>query len=253
MCMLSRFSHVPLCDSMDCSLPGSSVHRDSPGKNTGVGCHALLQRIFPTQGSNPCLLWFLHFRWILYCWATGEDTDWMYPSKIHVETLPSHLVMVFEGGAPMMRLMPLKTSGENLLPSLFFSTWDYSESSESALWHRPSQDPKPADNLLTDFLLPGSWEVISVVYNPPVDQFNSVAQSYPTLCDPMDCSTPGLPVYHQLPELAQTHVHRVGDAIQPSHPLSSPSPPAFNLFQHQGLFQWVSSSHQVAKLLEFQL
>ena len=68
-----------------------------------------------------------------------------------------------------------------------------------------------------------------------------------TLCDPMDCSTPGFPVHHQLPELAKTQVHWVGDAIQPSHPLSSPSPPAFNLFQHQGLFHWVSSSHQVAR------
>ena len=70
-------------------------------------------------------------------------------------------------------------------------------------------------------------------------QFISVAQSCLTLCDPMDCSTPGLPGYHQLPEFTQTHVHWVGDAIQPSHPLPSPSP-AFNLSQHQGLFQWVS-------------
>ena len=68
-------------------------------------------------------------------------------------------------------------------------------------------------------------------------QFSSVAQLCPTLCDPMDCSTPGFPVHHQLPELAQTHVHQVGDAIQPFHPLSSPSLPAFNLSQHQGLFQ----------------
>ena len=68
-----------------------------------------------------------------------------------------------------------------------------------------------------------------------------------SLCDPVDCSTPGLPVHHQLPELAQTHVHRVGDAIQPSHPLSSPSP-TFNLSQHQGLFQGLSSLHQVAKV-----
>ena len=82
-------------------------------------------------------------------------------------------------------------------------------------------------------------------------QFSSVAQSCPTLCDSMDCSTPGLPVHHQHPELTQTPAHWVGDAIQPSHPLSSPSPPAFNLFQHQGLFQRVSSSHQVAKVLEF--
>ena len=83
-------------------------------------------------------------------------------------------------------------------------------------------------------------------------QFSSVAQSCPTLCDPMDCSMPGLPVHHQLPEFTQTHVHWVGDAIQPSHSLSSPSP-AFNHSQHQGLFKWVSSSFQVAKVLEFQL
>ena len=84
-------------------------------------------------------------------------------------------------------------------------------------------------------------------------QFSSVTQSCPALCDPMDCSTPSLPVHHQLPESTQTHVHWVGDAIQPSHPLLSPSPLAFDLFQHQGLFKWVSSSHQVARVLEFQL
>ena len=77
--------------------------------------------------------------------------------------------------------------------------------------------------------------------------------SHVQLCDPMDCSRPGFPVLHQLRELAQTHVHRGSDAIQSSHPLSSPSPPTFNLSQHQGLFQWVSSSHQVVKMLEFQL
>ena len=79
-------------------------------------------------------------------------------------------------------------------------------------------------------------------------QFSSVAQSFLTLCDPMDCSSSGFPVHHQLLELAQTHVHRVSDAIQPSHPLSSPSPPAFNLSQHQGLFQWVGSLLQVANI-----
>ena len=84
-------------------------------------------------------------------------------------------------------------------------------------------------------------------------QFSSVAHSYLTLCNPMDCSTPGPPVHHQILELTQTHLHRVGDAIQPSHPLSSPSPPVSNLSQHQGLFQWVSSSNHVAKVLEFQL
>ena len=93
---------------------------------------------------------------------------------------------------------------------------------------------------------------VKVVYIP---EFccHSVAQSCLTLCDPMDCSTPGFPVLHYLPEFAQTHVYCISDAIQPSHPLSSPSPPAFNLSQHQSLSQWYSSSHQVAKVLEFQL
>ena len=83
-------------------------------------------------------------------------------------------------------------------------------------------------------------------------QFISVAQSCPTLYDPMDCSTPVFPVHHQLSDLTQTHVHWISDAIQPSYPLASPSP-AFNLSQSQGLFKWISSSHQVAKVLEFQL
>ena len=88
------------------------------------------------------------------------------------------------------------------------------------------------------------WQADSLPLVPPGKpqlslsvQFSSVAQSCPTLCDPINCSTPGLPVHHQLPEFTQTHVHRVCDAIQPSHPLSSPSPPAPNPSQHQGLFQ----------------
>ena len=84
-------------------------------------------------------------------------------------------------------------------------------------------------------------------------QFSSVAQSCLNLCDPMNRSTPGLPVHHKLLEFTQTHAHWVGDAIQPSHPLSFPSPPAPNPSQHQGLSQWVNSSHDVAKVLEFQL
>ena len=84
-------------------------------------------------------------------------------------------------------------------------------------------------------------------------QFSSVTQSWLTLCDPVNRSMPGLPVHHRLPEFTKTQVHWVGDAIQPSHPLLSPSPPALNLSQDQGISQWVSSSHQVAKALEFQL
>ena len=84
-------------------------------------------------------------------------------------------------------------------------------------------------------------------------QIRSVTQSCPTLCDPMNCSTPGLPVHHQLPEFTYTHVHQVSDAIQPYQPLSSPSPLAPNSSKHQSLFQWVNSLHEVAKVLEFQL
>ena len=88
-----------------------------------------------------------------------------------------------------------------------------------------------------------SVQALSCVQFPPT----------PTLCNPTDCSMPGFPVHHQLPQLIQTHVHTVGDAIEPSHPLSSLSPPSFNLSQHQGFFQRVSPSPQVAKVLEFQL
>ena len=93
--------------------------------------------------------------------------------------------------------------------------------------------------------------LLLVILSAP--QFSTVTQSCPTLCDPMNHSTPGLPIHHQLPEFTQTHVHRVSDAIQPSHPGSSLSPPAPNPSQHQSLFQWVNSSHEVAKVLEFQL
>ena len=100
------------------------------------------------------------------------------------------------------------------------------------------------------------WLDSSVVFSSElysfIWMFSSVAQLCLTICDPMDCSTRGFPVIHPLPELTQTHVHWVGDAIQPSHSLSSPSP-AFSLSQHQGLFQWVSSLHQVAIVLELQL
>ena len=97
------------------------------------------------------------------------------------------------------------------------------------------------------------WTTLCVWIQFSSVQFSSVTQSCLTLCDPMNCSMPGFPVHHKPLESTQTHAHRVSDDIQPSHPLSSPSPPAPNPSQHQGLFQWVNSSHQVAKVLEFQL
>ena len=106
-------------------------------------------------------------------------------------------------------------------------------------------------NFLSDILQRSTFSHFSqMIYSV---QFSSVTQSSLTLCDPMNHSTPGLLVHQQLLEFTQTHVHWVGDAILPSHPLSSPSPPAPNPSQHQRLFQWVSSSYQVAKVLEFQL
>ena len=104
-------------------------------------------------------------------------------------------------------------------------------------------------NMFVCSLLKDTWTLSSFRYSV---RLGSVPQSCPTLCNPMDCSMPGLPVHHQLPEFTQIHVHWVGDAIQPSHPLSTPSPPTFNLSQHQGLFKWVSSAYQVAKVLELQ-
>ena len=119
-------------------------------------------------------------------------------------------------------------------------------------WHHWLDGPLLAEQCLC-FLICCLYLCIYIYTKYYSVQFSSVAQSCPTLFDPMDCSTPGLPVYHQLPEFTQTHVHWVGDTIQPSHPLSSPSPPALNLSHHQGLLQWVSSSRQVAKVLEFHL
>ena len=128
-----------LCNPLDCRLPGSSVHGII---YTGVGCHALLQRIFQTQGLNPC------------------PTSHVSPA-LQADSLPAELSV----------------------------------------------------------------------------QFSSVTQLCLTLCNPMNCSTPGLPVHHQLLEFTQIHVHKIGDAIKPSHPLLSPSLPAFNLSQLRGLFK----------------
>ena len=124
-------------------------------------------------------------------------------------------------------------------------------------WKFPGTRPPPTfwlfmvglRTVLVPVGVPFSW---CITMNVPV-QFSSVTQLCPALCNPLDCNMAGFPVHHQLLELTQTHVHRVCDAIQPSHPLSSPSPPAFKLSQHQSLFQWVSTFNQVAKLLELQL
>ena len=130
----------------------------------------------------------------------------------------------------------------NLFPPLLLRSSSFSQSSEVPALHKSS-----IHTHTQSFSSFPSKSTFSSV------QFSSVVQSCLTLCDPMNRSTPGLSVYHQLPEFTQTHVHWVRDAIQPSHPRSSPSPPATNLSQHQSLFQWVNSSHEVSKVLELQL
>ena len=138
------------------------------------------------------------------------------------------------------------------LNSCPFSQWCHPTISSSVVPFSHLQSfPASRSFSMSQFFTSGGQSILKLRFSSV--HVSSVAQSCPTLCDPMNRSTPGLPVHHQLPEFTQTHVHRGGDAIQPSHPLSSPSPPVPNPSQHQGLFQWVNSSHQVAKVLEFQL
>ena len=195
MCLVAQ-SCPTLYDTMDCNPPCSSVHGESPGQNTEVDCHALLQGIFPTQGLNPGLP---HCRWILYHLShrgSPRTLEWIN--------------YCFSRGSSQ----PRNWTGVPCIASRFFTSWVTREAQV---------------------------------------QFSSVAQLCPTLCNPRNLSMPGLHVHHHLPEFTQTHVHWVRDAIQPSHPQSSPSPPSTNPSQHQSLFQWVNSSHEVAKVLEFQL
>ena len=140
-------------------------------------------------------------------------------------------------GLHILQLRAMETSSFTTVPANQANKTQSSSSTKCPRW----------------FLKPEQQADLSSTWESENNQFSSFTQSCLILCDLMDCSMPGLPVHHQLPEFMQTHVHQVGDAIQPSHPLLSPSPPAFNLSQHQGLFQWVSSLHHVAEVLEFQL
>ena len=123
----------------------------------------------------------------------------------------------------------------------------------ASVWHHPTHYLKRWVSLSVNWVVENHCGVVGCNTMVKMVCCCSVAQSCLTLHDPLDHSTPGFPMLHHLSEFAQTHVHWVTDVIQPSHPLSCPSPPAFNLSQHQDLFQWVSSSHQVAKILELWL
>ena len=182
----------------------------------------LLQGIFSTQGSYPSLL---HCKCIIYPLGSPRGT-----MKVKVKLLSC--VWLFATPWTVACQAPL---------SMVFSRQEYWSGlpfSSPGDLPDPGIEPRSpvlqADSLPSE--LPGkSEETLSI------SSVSSVAQSCPTFCDPMNRSTPGFPVHHQLPEFTQTHVHRVRDAIQPSHPMSSPFPPAPNPSQHQSLFQWVNS------------
>ena len=168
-----------------------------------VGCHALLQGIFPTQGSNPHLLCLLHCRRLLYHRATRKAVQWWVSGARGGEG--ESVLMGTE--LQLGKTKVLVTDGAHGCTIV-------NACNDTALY---TQKGLKRENLCYVCC--------------------SVTKSCPALCDPVDGSTPGFPVLHCLLERAQTHVHRVGDAIQPSHPLSSPSPPALNLSQHLGLFR----------------
>ena len=207
-----------------------------------MGSPSLLLGIFLTHGSNPGLPLCRQIVYELRHQGSPGILEWVaYP---------------FSSGSSQLR----NWTGVSCTADIFFTSWVTREI-DYILFYIILEI---FDNSHPWFLK--HWEYIFFVYHVLFsrmqmenmksyeDQISSVIQSYLTLCNPMDCSMPGLPVHHQHLEFTQTHVHSIGDAIiQPSHPLFSPSPPAFNFPQHQGLFKWVSSSHQVTKVLDFQL
>ena len=176
-----------------------------------------------------------HTKKLCYCTYLGSKRKWKM--KSHHRASNTHILK--PGGSSLTPWHP-----ENLSLNEFYNF--------SVLWKWIVFCPLFTSSLSK--YKPNSLSLLGFLFiNTHSLQFSSVVQSCPTLCNPMNRRMPGLSVHHKLPEFTQTHVHQVGDAIQPSHLLSSPSPPAPNPSQHQGLFQWVNSSHEVAKVLEFQL
>ena len=216
-----------------CRLNWPLCWEDSLKEGMATHSRILIWEIPWTQ--NTGMLQSMGSKRVGHKWVT-EHTN----THIHAEELFSCLFQVLED-----------TWNSWLVTLFYFKV--YHSSSLSVVYPLtlclPFQLFKNSDDY-TDLLIASKIFFLS---HYPWPQFSSVAQSCPTLWDPMDCSVPGLPVHHWLLEFFQTHVHGVGDAIQPSHPLLSSSPPAFNLSQHQGLFKWVSSLHQVAKVLELHL
>ena len=191
-------------------------------------------------------MWVITPSWLFWSWRSFLYSSSVYSchlfliSSASVRSIPflSLIVPIYACNIPLVSLIFLKRS--LVFRILLFS-------SISLHWSLRKSFLSPCYSVELWFQM-GIYFLFSFAF-----QFSSVTQSCLTLCDHMDHSMPGLPVHHQLPEFTQTHLHWVGNAIKPSHPLSFPSPPAFNLSQHQGLFKRVTSLHQVAKVLEFQL
>ena len=179
-------------------------------------------------------------------------SDWTKLNWIELNSLVSLIPLTFSHGT-FSALYPSSLNWQlypNTIAEICFNIpW---KNLDHHFWVKFSSLPNAQEQSYSFKSFPSS-KFLVLFYQVQSPQFSSAVQLCLTLCDPMNHSTPGLPVHHQLLVPTQTHVHRVGDAIQPSHPLLSSSPPALNLSQHQDLFQWVSSSHQVARVLEFQL
>ena len=238
---LTLCNPVDYIQSMDYTVQ-FRLHRswNSPGQNGGEGGLSLLQGIFATQGSNPCLP---HCRRILHQLShqgSPKGASFLSQRKINeIITLPEGQRQQ-HWGKRNWRRQRLYRGGKR------------KEVKKKKRKNKRKKNKGLEEKGGMTTAITTKW----FMFNKQVLSFSSsssVAQSCPTPCNPVNRSTPGLPAHHQLPESNQTHVHWVGNAIQPPHPLSSPSPPALHLSQHQGLFKWVSSSHRVAKVLEFQL
>ena len=209
-----------LCDPMNLSKPGLSVHHQLL-EFTQTHAHRVSDAIQPSHpllspsppAPNPCQKCKSKLWWGI----TSPQSEWP-SSKIYKKLMLERI----EEKGPL-----LHCQWDCTLMQPLWTVWRFFKKKQ--LWIKSPYDPAV-----------------------PLLGIGSVVQSCPILCDPMNHSTPGLPLHHQFPEFTQTCVHWVADAIQPSHPLLSPSP-AFNLSQHQGFFKWVNSLHQVAKVLKFQL
>ena len=214
-----QFSRLVVSDSL---LPHEQQHARPPCASPTPGVH-----------SNSC-----------------PSSQWCHPaissSVVPFSSCPQSLPA--SGSFPMRQLFTW--GGQSIGVSFSFSIIPSNEHSGLISFSMDWLDLLAVQGTLRSFLQHHSSKASILQHSV---QFSSVTQSCLTLCDPINCSTPVLPVHHQLLQFTKTHVHRIGDAIQPSHPLLSPFPPAPNPSQHQSLFQWVNSSHEVAKVLEFQL